>query len=98
MRCLKDRPPAADLFGVKGRRWLAEQNLPLVERESVDSAVRQVEFLDGEIAAVERVIAAEALSWPEVKRLMTVPASTSVSPGTFMAAVGDIRRFEVAAR
>ena len=28
MRCLKDRPPAADLFGVKGRRWLAEQQLP----------------------------------------------------------------------
>ena len=27
MRCLKDRPPASDLFGVKGRRWLAEQQL-----------------------------------------------------------------------
>ena len=23
MRCLKDSPPASDLFGVKGRRWLA---------------------------------------------------------------------------
>ena len=40
MRCLKDRPPASDLFGVKGRRWLAEQQLPVVERETVDSAVR----------------------------------------------------------
>ena len=29
MRCLKDRPPASDLFGVKGRRWLAEQQLPV---------------------------------------------------------------------
>ncbi len=28
MRCLKDRPPASDLFGVKGRRWLAEQQPP----------------------------------------------------------------------
>ena len=94
MRCLKDRPPAADLFGVKGRAWLAEQELALVERETVDSAVRQVDFLDGEIAAVEQVIAAEALSWPEVKRLMTVPGVNVIVAATFMAAVGDIRRFE----
>ena len=51
MRCLKDRPPASDLFGVKGRRWLSEQQLPVTERETVDSAVRQVDFLDAEIAA-----------------------------------------------
>ena len=94
MRCLKDRPPATDLFGVKGRAWLAEQDLPVVERETVDSAVRQVEFLDGEIAAVEQVIAAQALSWPEVKRLMTVPGVNVIAAATFMAAVGDIRRFE----
>jgi hypothetical protein len=40
MRCLKDRPPASDLFGIKGRRWLAEQRLPLAERETVDSTLR----------------------------------------------------------
>lgn len=94
MRCLKDRPPAADLFGVKGRAWLAEQQLPVVERETVDSAVRQVEFLTSEIAAVEQVIAAEALGWPEVKRLMTVPGVNVIVAATFIAAVGDIRRFE----
>ena len=73
LRCLEGRPPASDLFGVKGRRWLAELEFPLVEQETVDAALRQVEFLDTEIAAVERLIAAEALSWPEVKRGMTVP-------------------------
>jgi transposase len=93
MRCLKDRPPAADLFGVKGRRWLAEQQLSVVERETVDSAVRQVDFLDGEIAEVEQLIAAEALSWPQVKQLMTVPGVNVIVAATFMAAVGDIRRF-----
>src|SRR4051812_14187208 len=93
MRCLKDRPPASDLFGVKGRRWLAEQQLPLCERETVDSAVRQVDFLDTEIAQVEQRIAAEALSWPEVKRLMTVPGVNVTVAATFMAAIGDIRRF-----
>ena len=57
MRCLKGRPPASDLFGVKGRRWLQEQELPIPERETVDAAMRQVEFLDAEIAAVEALIA-----------------------------------------
>ncbi len=28
MRNLKDRPPMSDAFGVKGRAWLAEQDLP----------------------------------------------------------------------
>src|SRR5215218_4961077 len=93
MRCLKDRPPASDLFGVKGRRWLAEQQLPVTERETVDSAARQVDFLDAEIAEVERLIAAEALSWGEVKRLMTVPGVNVIVAATFMAAVGDIGRF-----
>jgi transposase len=93
MRCLKDRPPASDLFGVKGRRWLAEQDLPVCEREAVDSAVRQVDFLDSEIAQVEQRIAADALSWPEVTRLVTVPGVNVIVAAPFMAAVGDIRRF-----
>jgi transposase len=67
VRCLKGKPPMTDLFGVKGRRWLSEQELPSAERETVDSALRQVDFLDAEIAAVEALIAVEALSWPEVK-------------------------------
>ena len=93
VRCLKGRPPASDLFGVKGRRWLQEQEFPIPERETIDAAMRQVEFLDSEIAAVEALIAAEALSWPEVKRLMTVPGVNVIVAATFMAAIGDIRRF-----
>jgi transposase len=93
MRCLKDRPPAADLFGVKGRRWLAEQQLAVCERETVDAGLRQVDFLDTEIAMVDQLIAADALGWPEVKRLMTVPGVNVTVAATFMAAVGDIRRF-----
>ena len=46
---------------------------PVEERESVDAGIRQIEFLDAEIAAVERLIAQQALGWPEIRRLMTVP-------------------------
>jgi transposase len=94
MRCLKDRAPASDLFGVKGRRWLGEQQLPVCERETVDAGLRQVDFLDTEIAAVEQLIAVDALSWPQVKRLMTVPGVNVTVAATFMATVGDIRRFQ----
>jgi transposase len=38
MRRLKGRPPVSDVFGVKGRRWLRELELPLEEAETLDSA------------------------------------------------------------
>jgi transposase len=87
VRCLKRKPPVSDLFGVKGRAWLSEQELPPVERETVEPGLRQLAFLDSEVAAVEALIAAEALSWPEVKRLMTVPGVNVIIAATFMAAV-----------
>jgi transposase len=93
MRCLVGRAPFREPFGPKGRRWLSELELPEEERESVDSALRQIDFLDSEIEAVERLVAAEALDCVEVKRLMTVPGVNVICAATFMAAVGDIRRF-----
>ena len=63
MRSLNDRPPAADLLGVKGRAWLAEQQLAVCERETVDAGLRQVDFLDTEIDQVDQLIAADALGW-----------------------------------
>jgi transposase len=65
----------------------------LEERESVDAGIRQVEFLDAEIAAVERLIARQALSWPEIRRLMTVPGVNLICAATFIAAVGSAERF-----
>jgi transposase len=94
MRCLVGRAPFSDLFGRKGRRWLAGLELPAEERESVDAALRQVEFLDSEIEAVERLIAADALESAEIKRLMGVPGVNVICAATFMAAIGEIGRFE----
>jgi transposase len=93
MRRLKGKPPVSDLFGVKGRRWLRELELPVEEAETVESALRHVEFLDGEIAAVERLIAREALGSPDARRLMTVPGVNVICAAAFLAAIGDIRRF-----
>jgi len=55
--------------------------------------MRHVEFLDAEIAAVERQIARQALGSPELRRLMTVPGVNVICAAAFLAAIGDIRRF-----
>jgi transposase len=93
IRRLKGRPDVSDLFGRKGRAWLAELELPIEERETLDSGLRQIDFLDAEIASVDRVIAHDALNWPEARRLMTVPGVNLIVATTFLAAVGDIHRF-----
>jgi transposase len=94
MRRLKGRPPVSDLFGAKGRSWLGSLELPLEESETVEGCMRHIEFLDSEIAAVERHIAAQALDSAEIRRLMTVPGVNVICAATFMAAVGEIRRFQ----
>jgi transposase len=94
MRQLVGRAPLADLFGVKGRKWLAEVQLPPEERETVDSAMRQIEFLGQEIAEVERLIACDALASTEIKRLMSVPGVNVIVAASFLAAIGDIHRFK----
>jgi transposase len=93
MRTLKGRPPMSDAFGQGGRRWLAELDLPADERETVDGCLRQIDFLDGEIAILERGVAEHALASDAIKRLMTVPGVSLMTATTFIAAVGDIRRF-----
>lgn len=92
-RNLCDRPPVTDAFGKAGRRWLARLDVPVDERLTLDGCLRQVDFLDAEIAALDSEIARAALAWPEVLRLMTVPGVNVQTAATFMAAIGDIRRF-----
>lgn len=92
-RNLKSKPPMSDICGRKGRRWLAALELPADERETVDGCLREVDFLDAEVALIERELAAQALDSEEIRRLMTVPGVSLVSAATFVAVVGDAKRF-----
>lgn len=98
IRRLKGRPPVSDLFGVTGRRWLRELELPEEERETIASGLRLVDFLTGEITELEALIAREALASLEVRRLMTVPGVSVITASTFIAAIGDIHRFPNASK
>jgi transposase len=94
VRQLVGRPPFSDLFGVKGRQWLRQLELPVEECETIEACMRHVAFLDAEISEVERLIARYALSCSDARRLMSVPGVNVIGAATFLAAIGDVRRFK----
>jgi transposase len=96
IRNLKGKPPVSDLFGVRGRRWLAAQHLPADEHETVTACLRQIEFLDRELALVDRALAEQVLASAEMRRLLTLPGVNFVTAAALMAAIGDVRRFPTA--
>jgi len=61
MRRLVRKPAVSDLFGKQGRRWLESLELPDEEQETVEGCLRQLDFCESEIAAIEKRIATEAL-------------------------------------
>jgi transposase len=92
-RNLIPRCPAADLFGHKGRAWLAEQDLPADERQAVEALLRQLDFHGEELKLIDAELARVALRRKEVKRLMTIPGVDATVALSIVAAVGDFARF-----
>jgi transposase len=92
-RNLLDRPSVYDVAGERGRRLLEGVELPDDERQTVAGCLRQIDFLDEEIAAVNRALAVAAVGSREMRRLMSVPGVNLQTAATFMACVGDIGRF-----
>ena len=93
MRNLEPRPPMSDLFGAKGRAWLAERPLPGSEREMVEGCLRHLDFLNDELAALDRTLARRVLGSEEMLLLLQLPGVSAVTAATLMAAIGDISRF-----
>jgi transposase len=92
-RNLKGANPASDPFGKKGRAWIAAQQLPIDERLTVDGCLRQLDFLGGELAQIDEIVAQHALGDEDVRRLMTIPGIDVVTAATLAAVIGDVRRF-----
>jgi transposase len=90
---LVPRCPAADLFGIKGRAWLAEQDLPADEHAAVSALLRQLDFHAEELRLIDRDLGQVALDRSEVRRLMTIPGVDATVALSIVAAVGDFTRF-----
>lgn len=85
--------PFTDVFGLGGREWLDAVELPVHDREQVDSNLRLHDPLDGEIELAERLLAAQALERPDVRRLMTIPGVGAITALAMVAVIGDVSRF-----
>lgn len=92
-RNLKGRPPTTDLFGKRGRVWLAEQPLIGDEADTVAACLRLIDLLDAEVARIDRVLAEEALGDTSIRRLMTIPGIDVITASTLRSAIGDVARF-----
>lgn len=92
-RCLLGRSPVSDLFGKGGRAWLARQDLPAAEVETVAGCLRQIDFLGEEIEAIDARLCEWVSASPQAKRLMTIPGIGVGAAAALMAAIGDISRF-----
>jgi transposase len=97
-RNLVVRCPAADLFGIKGRRWLAEQDLPADERAAATALLRQLDFHADELALIDKDLAQAALRREDVRRLMTIPGVDATVALSIVAAVGEFTRFRTPER
>jgi transposase len=93
MRTLAPRSPASDPFGAKGRAWLSDLESPADERATTDARLRQLDFLAGELAHLERLIARRVRDDEDVRRLMTIPGIDMITATTLVAVIGDIHRF-----
>src|SRR4029453_14160658 len=90
---LLPRCPAADLFGIKGRAWLSEQDLPPDERAAGAALLRQLNFHADELRLIDRDLGQVALGRQDVRRLMTIPGVDATVALSIVAAVGDFTRF-----
>jgi hypothetical protein len=59
----------------------------------VQGCLRQIDFLNGEIAQLDQKIAEQALAWHGLCRLLTIPGVDIGTAAAVIAAVGDISRF-----
>jgi transposase len=97
-RNLVPRCPAADLFGLKGRSWLAAQDLPPDEQAALTALMRQLDFHAAELALIDADLGQAALARPDVLRLMTIPGVDATVALSIVAAVGDFTRFRTPER
>jgi transposase len=87
------RPPVSDLFGRKGRIWLAQLPLPLVARQTIDTYLELIDLLNEKILREEKKLCGLGQQNADVRCLVTIPGIGPYSAAVLLAEIGDIDRF-----
>jgi transposase len=85
--------PVTDLFGKRGRRWLAGVKLPPPARESVQVCLRLLDGYGEEIQKQNLQLREKAKQDRRVEWLMTIPGIGEYSAMMLLAEIGEIGRF-----
>src|SRR4051794_18871698 len=93
VRNLITRPQVSDLFGKAGRKWMATLVLPVDERHTLDGCLRQIDFLNSELAVIDPAIPEHRPAPKDMRRLITTPGVDATTAATMMATIGRIQRF-----
>jgi transposase len=87
------RSPVTDLFGKRGRLWLAAVKLPETARETVNACLRMIDHYGEEIQKQNLQLREKAKSDERVQWLMTIPGIGEVSAMMLVAEIGEVSRF-----
>ena len=85
--------PMADLFGVAGRKLLAELDSPEPWRGHVQASLELIDDLERRIDAIERWLRRSGADHRYIPVLMSAPGIGWVTGFTIAAEIGDINRF-----
>jgi transposase len=87
------RSPVTDLFGQRGRRWLAGIQLPEQAQASVQACWRMIDHYGEEIQKQNLQLSKKAGEDERVQWLLTIPGIGECSAMMLLAEIGDIGRF-----
>ncbi len=85
--------PVSDLFGKRGRLWLAQVELPTQARESVKVCLRLLDGYSEEIQKQNLQLSETAKQDKRAEWLMTIPGIGECSAMMLLAEIGEIGRF-----
>ncbi len=87
------RSPVTDLFGKRGRLWLAGVKLPEQARETVQACLRLIDHDGEEIQKQNLQLSERANADERVRWLKTIPGIGECSAMMLLAEIGEIGRF-----
>jgi transposase len=90
--------PLSDLFGARGRRLLAQLELPEPWAGTVAASLRLIDDFEREINALEAELRRLGADHPYLPLLRTVPGISWILGYTIAAEIGDIHRFATPAK
>ena len=91
--CFGYQRSMSDLFGVSGRKLLADLDIPEPWRAHVDASLELIDDLDRRIGAIEHELSVSGADHRYVPILITAPGFGWITSFTVACEIGDINRF-----